>query len=230
VFCGTRLVFDGTEGVPSCFHVVCSRKCFWRYRGRRVPFSRFALPNSFLAVLGVTGPVFLFCAPGLIFDGTGASGPVFIFRASGLVFSSTEGVGSRFRDLHGRNRFRWYRGRPFPISCFALLVPSRTYSWRYQGRRVLFSRFALPNSFLAVPAPSGPVSLFCVPGLIFCGSEGVVSRFHVFRSRTYFRRFRRRRACFYVLRARIHFRRYRGRREPFSYFVLPDSFSAVPRV
>jgi hypothetical protein len=52
--------------------------------------------------------------------------------------------------------------------------------------------------------------MFCAPGPVFGGIEGVGSRFHVLRSRT-------------------HFRRYRRRRVPFSYFALRDPFLAVPR-
>jgi hypothetical protein len=52
--------------------------------------------------------------------------------------------------------------------------------------------------------------MFCAPGLIFDGIEGVGSRFHVLRSRT-------------------RFGRYRGRRVPVSCFALTNSFWAVPR-
>jgi hypothetical protein len=37
---------------------------------RQAPFSCFARPESFSAVLRASGPVFMFCAPRLIFDGT----------------------------------------------------------------------------------------------------------------------------------------------------------------
>jgi hypothetical protein len=56
----------------------------------------------------------------------------------------------------------------------------------------------------------GPFIMFCTPGLVFGGTEGVGSRFHDLLPRT----------CF---------RRYRGRRFPFSYFARPDSFWVVPR-
>jgi hypothetical protein len=207
MFCAPALVFYGTEGVGSRFPVWCARTYFLRYRGRRVPFSYFARPNSFS-------------------DETRELGPVFIF-------------------LHARTRFRPYRGRRLPFSCFALpdsfsaepraLVPvfmfcaprlafgvtdgvephfnvlhSRTRFWLYRGSRIPFSCFARPDSFSAVPRASGPVYMFCAPGLVFGGNEGVGSRFHVLRSRT-------------------HFWRYRWRRIPFSCFVLPNSFSVVPR-
>jgi hypothetical protein len=50
----------------------------------------------------------------------------------------------------------------------------------------------------------------CALGLVFCGAEGVGSRFH-------------------VLRARTHFLRYRGRLCPFSCLARPNLFSTVPR-
>jgi hypothetical protein len=140
-------VFGGTEGVGSIFRFLCSRTCFRRYRGSQVPFSRFALPDSFSAVPGTSGPVFLFCTPELIFDGT-------------------EGVGSHFHVLRSRTRFR-----------------------RYLGRMVSFSCFARPDSFSAVRRASCPVFMFCSPELVFGGTEGVWSRFHVLRVRTRFRRY-----------------------------------------
>jgi hypothetical protein len=79
-----------------------------------------------------------------------------------------------------------------------------------EGVGFRFHLFACPDSFLAVPMASGPVYMFCALGLVFGGNEGVGSRFHVLCSRT-------------------HFWRYRWRRIPFSCFVLPNSFSVVPR-
>jgi hypothetical protein len=161
------LIFGGTEGVQSRFHVLRSRTLFRWYRGRRVPFSSFrryrvcrvpfsyfARPYSFSTVLRAWVPVFIFCAPGLFFGGT-------------------EGVRSRFHVFRSGTRFR-----------------------RCRGRRVPFSRFALPDSFSAVPRASGPVFMFCAPGLIFGGAECLGSPFHVLRSRTRFRRYRGRRVSF----------------------------------
>jgi hypothetical protein len=110
-----------------------------------------------------------------------------MFCAPGLVFGRTEGVGSRFHVLSARTHFR-----------------------RYRGRRVLFSCIALPDSLSAVPSTSGPVFMFCAPGLVVGGAECVGSLFHVLRDRT-------------------RFRRYRGRCVPFLYFAFRNSFSAVPR-
>jgi hypothetical protein len=110
-----------------------------------------------------------------------------MFQAPRLVFDGTEGVGSHLHILRSRTRFRQYRGRPVP-----------------------FSWFALPDSFSAVPRASGLILIFCPPGLVFDGTQGVGSHFRVSRSR-------------------VHFRPYRGRRVPFSCFPLLDTFSAVLR-
>jgi hypothetical protein len=92
MFCALRLVLGGTEGVGFLFHVLRVRTNFRRYRGRLVPFSCFALQNSFSAGPRASSTVFMFCAPG-------------------LVFRCTEGVGSRFHVLRARTRFRPYCGR-----------------------------------------------------------------------------------------------------------------------
>jgi hypothetical protein len=109
-----------------------------------------------------------------------SSGPVLMFCAPRIIFDGTEVVGSRFHVLRPRTNFR-----------------------RYRGRHVLFSCFARPDSFSAVPRASGPIFMFCTPELVFGGTEGVGYRFH-------------------VLHVRTRFRRHRGSRVPFSYFALPD--------
>jgi hypothetical protein len=103
------------------------------------------------------------------------------------VFGGAECDGSCFHVLRSRTRFRRYRGREVPFSCFAF-----------------------PDIFLVVRKALAPVLMLCAPRLVFDGTVGVGS-------------------CFHVLRVRTHFRRQRGRRVPFSCFALPDSFSAVPR-
>jgi hypothetical protein len=225
MFCAHGFVFGGAEGVHSHSHVSRSRAFFWPYRGRRVPFSCFVLPDSFSTVPRASSPVFMFCAPGLIFGGT-------------------EGIRSLFHVMRSLTRFQRYRGRRVPFSCFALpdsfsAVPrasgpffmfcanglafggtegvgsrfhflcSQTHLWRCRVCWVPFSCFACPDSFSMEQRASGPVFMFCAPGLILDGIEGVGSRVH-------------------VLRARTRFQRYRGRRVPFSCFVLPNLFSAVP--
>jgi hypothetical protein len=207
MFYAPELIFGGIECVRSRFHVLLtlthfrwyrghrvpfhvlrSRTHFRRYRRRRVPFSCFALPDSFSAVPRASGPVLMFCAPGLVFRGT-------------------KGVRFLFHVLRSQTHFR-----------------------RYRRRRVSFSCFALPDSFSAVPRVSGPLFMFCAPGLIFGRTEGVGSRFHVLRSRNHFKRYRGRRVPFHVLRTQTRFRQYRGRPILFSCFTRPDSFSAVPRL
>jgi hypothetical protein len=89
MFCAPALIIGETEGVGSHFHVLRYRTRFGRYCGRRVPFSCFALADSFSIVPRASGPVFTFCAPGLIFGGT-------------------EGVGSRFQVLRSLTHFRRY--------------------------------------------------------------------------------------------------------------------------
>jgi hypothetical protein len=223
IFCATRPIFGGTDGVGSRFYVLLSRIRFRRYRRRLVPFSCFALPDSFSAVPRVWCPVLMFCAPGPIFGGT-------------------DGFWSRFHVLRYQTNFRRYRGRRVPFSCFAL-----------------------PHPFLAVPTASGLVFILCAPGRVFGSTVGVGSHFHVLRSRTRFRRYRRCLVLFFmfcapghifsgteclvsrchvlcsrtrfrryrwrrdVLRSRSLFLRYRGRRVPYSRFALPIPFSAVPR-
>jgi hypothetical protein len=226
MFCVPELFFGGTEAVGSRFHVLCPQTRFWRSRGRSIPFSCLPLPGMFLAVPRVSGPFFMFCAPGIFFGGI-------------------EGVRSHLHVLRSRTRFRRYRGHQVPFSCFALpdsfsavlrvsgpvfmfcvsvlvfdgtkvvgsrfhFLCSQTHFWRCRVCWVPFSCFACPDSFWMVPRASGPVFMFCAHELFFGGTEGVVSCFHVFCSRTHFRQ------------CRVHW-------IPFSCFARPDSFLAVPR-
>jgi hypothetical protein len=148
-----------------------------------------------------------FVCPDLFSTVPRASDPVFMFCALGQVFGGAECVGSRFHVLRSRTHFQRYGTKGVGSRFHVLRV--RTHFRRKRGCLVLFSCFALPESFPTVPRESGPVFKLCAPGLIFGGTVGIGFRFHVLRSRT----------CF---------RRYRGRRVPFSCFVLPDSFLAVP--
>jgi hypothetical protein len=184
IFYAPGLVFGGTGGVGSRFHVVRGRARFRRYRRRRVLFSSIALPDSFSAIPGASGHVFIFvrpdsislvprasglifmfCALGIVVGGTEdggscfmfcAPGPFFVFCAPRLVFGGNKGVGSHFYVLRVQTHFRLYRGRRVPFSCFAL-----------------------PDSFSAVSSVSGPAFMFCALGLFFGRIEGVVSYFHV---------------------------------------------------
>jgi hypothetical protein len=88
MFCAPGLIFDGPEGAGFGFLVL-------RCRVRQVPFSCFALRDSFSAKTRVLGPVLMFCAPGVVSHGT-------------------EGVGSRFEVLRSRIRYWRYHGHRVP--------------------------------------------------------------------------------------------------------------------
>jgi hypothetical protein len=120
--------------------------------------------DSFWAVPRTSGPVFMFCAPELVFD-------------------RTEGVGSRYHVLIFWIRLGRYRRRRVSFSCFALsdsfwaiprasgpvfmfcasrlfwgctesdrsrfhVLRSRTHFRLYRVRRVPFSYFAHTNSYV----------------------------------------------------------------------------------
>jgi hypothetical protein len=224
-FCTLKLVFDGTKGFGSRFHVLRCRTRFRRSGGRRVSFPCFALSDSFSAVPRAVDTVFMFCAPYLFLTVPTVPSPVFMFYAPGLIFGGTEHVGSCFHVLLFRTRFWRFRGRQLPFSYFALPTRFR----RCGGRQIFFSCFALPDSFFrssegvgshfhvlrpysfsTVPKASASVFKFCTLKLVFDDTEGLGSRFH-------------------VLRCKTRFRRCGGRQVPFSCFALPNSFSAVPR-
>jgi hypothetical protein len=173
-----------------------------------------------------------------------ASGPVFMFCALGLVWGGNVGAGYRFHVLLSRTYLGRYQGRRVPISWFALpdsisaeprapvpifmfcaarivwggiegvrscfqVLRSHIFFSCTEGVRSLF-QVCTSQLVLGVTRVSGPVFMLCSPRLVLGGTEGGGSNFHVLHSRT-------------------HFRRYRGHRAPFSCFALPDSFSVVPR-
>jgi hypothetical protein len=144
MFCTPILIFSGTEGVGFIIHVLSSRTHFRWYRGRRVPFSCIALPDTFWAVPRASSPVFMFCA----------------FR---LFFGGTEGVGCRYHILRSYTHFVRYRGCRVSFH----VLRSWTPFGRYQGRQVHYSCFAHPDLFSAIPRVCGPVFIFCAPGHIF---------------------------------------------------------------
>jgi hypothetical protein len=201
MFCAPGLFFDGSEGVRSHFHVLIARTRFRWYRGRRVPFSYFARQtryrryrgcrvmfscfacwDSFSTVPRASGPVFMFCAPGHIFGGAEGVCSSFHVLRSRTRFQRCGGVGSYFHVLRSRTRFRRCGGRHYHF----YVLRAQTLFQQYRRRKVSFSCFELPDMFLAVRRASGPFLMFCAPGLIFGGSEGVGSRFHVLSSRTCF--------------------------------------------
>jgi hypothetical protein len=151
----------------SHFLILLSRSRLRRYRGRRVPISCFALPDSFSMVPRALGLVFMFCAPKLVFGGT-------------------EGADSYFNDLRSQTHFRRYRGRRAPFACFAL---SDLFSTVPRSSGPIFMFFA-PG--LVLGGTEGVRSRFHIlrSRLIFDGTEDVVSRLHVLCSRTLIRRHR----------------------------------------
>jgi hypothetical protein len=192
MFRALGLVFGGTVGVGSHFHALRTRTRFRRYRRCWVPFSCFHSRTRFWRCGRRQAPFLCFVLSGSFSAVPRASGPVFMFCAPGLIFSGIEVVGSHIHFLHSRTHFRWYRGCRVP---FLYFTRPDSFSTDPRASGPVFMFCAL-DSFSAVPRASGPVFIFCVSALIFCGTEGVGSRFHVFRSRT-------------------HFRLYRGRRVPF---------------
>jgi hypothetical protein len=222
MFCAPGLVLCRTECVGSCFQVLRAWNRFRLYRGSRVPFACFARHDSFSTVVRASGPVFMFCALGLVFGGT-------------------EGVGSRFHVLCAQTNYRRRQGLQMSFSCFALPDSFR----RYRERRVPFSCFALLDSFSAIPRASSPVFKFCAQNHFrrYRGSrvsfssfarmdlfsavpraltEGVGSRSQVLRARTLFDGKEGVGPYFHVLGARTHFPRYRGRQLPFSCFACTE--------
>jgi hypothetical protein len=226
ILCVLELIFGNTEGDGARFHVLRARIRFRLYRRHRDPFTCFAFPNSFSAVPRASGSIFMFCAHGLFFGGTKGVGSRFHVFQPGLVFGGTKGVGSRFHVFQPGLVFGGTKG----VGSLFNALRARARFRRYQGRRVPFSSFVRPDSFSKVPRVSGPVFMFRAPRLVFGGTEGVGSRFNVFRARSHFRWYRGRRTRLHVLHSRTHFRRYRGRQFPFLCFARPDSFSSVPLV
>jgi len=243
-FCMPERVFGATECVVSRFHFSRSRMRFRRYRIRRVPVSRFTLPDAFSALPSESGRVFTFCVAGRIFGGT-------------------ECVGYRSHVLRSRTHFQRYRVHRVPFSIFALPDPFSALPTVSDP----FSSFALPDVFSAVLSASCPIFTSYAPGRIFGVSECVSPHFQVLRSRKHFRRYRVRQvlfsrftlpdefsplpnasclvftfcaprlifdatefitSCFHVLRSRTRFGCYRLRRVPFSRFTLRDAFSTLP--
>jgi hypothetical protein len=92
-----------------------------------------------------------------------ASGPVFMFCAPELIFGGTEGVGSHFNVLLSGTRFRWFRGLRVLISYFAL---SNLFSVALRASGHVFMFYA---SGLVFDGTVGVRSyfMFCNLGLVF---------------------------------------------------------------
>jgi hypothetical protein len=179
MFCAPGPIWGGTDGFRSLFHVLRSLTNFRWYRGRRVSFSCFALPDPFSAVSRRRFPFLCFAVPDSFSAVPRASGAVFRFCARGFCFGGTEGDRFCFTVLRSRTRFRRYRGHHVTSSCFSL-----------------------PDPFSLVPSSSGPIFMFCATAIIFGGNEGVGSRFLILRSQNRFQLYRGRRvpfSCFVLL-------------------------------
>jgi hypothetical protein len=206
MFCATGLVSGGTAGVRYRFQVLRSRTRFWRYRGRRVPFSSFALPDSFSTVPKASGFVFMFCAPGLFLSGT-------------------EGAESRFHVLHSRTRFGRYLGRQVPFSSFALLdiifpVP------RASG---LVLKFCAPRQVFGGNEGVGYRFQVLRSRTHFRRYRGFGYRFRVLRSRTLFGRYRGCQGSFSSFALPDTFLAVPRVSGAVFMFCAPDTFWALPR-
>jgi hypothetical protein len=234
MFCAPTLIFCYTEGVGSRFHVLRSLTHIWRYRGRRVTFSFLRSLIHVRRLRGRRVSFSCFTLSALFWAVPRASDPVVMSYASGLIFVGTDGAGSSYYISRSQTHFRRYRGRHYPCSYFALLdsflavsrascplfmfctlglvlggtegVGSRLHIllsgarfWRYRGRRVLFSCFALLNLFWAVPRAPGQVFMFCAHGSVVGDTEGVGPHFHILSPRTRFRRNRGHRFPFWAV-------------------------------
>jgi hypothetical protein len=152
MFYALRPVLDGTEGTWSYFHMLCLQTHFRRYRGRRVPFSYFALLDPIWAVPRTSVPVFMFCASVLIFSGTDDAQSSFHVLPPGLIFGGTKDIGVSFLCFAIPDSF-WAvpraSGSVFIFCAFGLIFDST------DGARFSF--------------------MFCASGLIFDGIEGAGS-------------------------------------------------------
>jgi hypothetical protein len=133
MFCTPGLIFDGTEGVETRFHILCARTHFRRYRGRSFPFSCFALSDSFSAEPRASAPVLMFLRSRTHFRRCGGCQVPFCCFARPDSFSAVP---------------RWSG----PVFLVLMFFRSRTCFWRYGGCRVSFSYFVLPDMFSAVPS------------------------------------------------------------------------------
>jgi len=165
-FCAFGRVLGVTERVVSRLQVLRSGTRFRCYRGYRVLFSSFALPDAFWAIPGALCPVFKFCAPGRVFD-------------------VDKRVGTRLHVLRSPTLFRRFRAHQDPFSLFAL--PYKLSALPSASGTIL--TFCDPGRVLDVTEGVGPFYKFCAPGCVLGVTEGVKSCLQVLRSRTRFRQY-----------------------------------------
>jgi hypothetical protein len=118
----------------------------------------------------VSGPIFMFCALGLVLGGIDGVESHFHVLCSRICLGLyTEGVGCRFHVLLSRNYFVRCRGLRAPFSCFAL---SKSFGDVPRASGPVFMFCAAEHVF-GVPRALGPVFMFCATGLVLGGTAGV---------------------------------------------------------
>jgi hypothetical protein len=160
-----------------------------------------------------------------------ASSPVFMFCAPELIFGGTNGVRTLFRRCGGRPdaflTVPMASTPQLPLSYFALpdsfstvprasgpifmFCPSELVFGNTDDVSFRFHVLRPQTRFRRYRANQVPFSYFAIPDSFFTGTEGVGSHLH-------------------ILRGRIRFRRDRSRLHLFLCFALPDTFSTVRRV
>jgi hypothetical protein len=126
IFWAPRIVWCGTDSVGFRFHVLRSPTRFGLYRGRRVHFSCFALPDSFGAIPSAPGLIVMFCVPPTCFGhyrGLQVHFSCFALPYSFGVITRAPGPVLMFcgpSTLRSRTRLGRYRGRRVQCSCFVL--------------------------------------------------------------------------------------------------------------
>jgi hypothetical protein len=165
MFCAPELVWGGTEGARSRFHVLRSADPFW-------------------AVPWAPGPVFMFCAPDLMGGGTEGVGSRFHVLCSQICFGLYRERCVQFSCFALLNSFRAVPRAPCPV--FMFCVPP-THFGRYRGLRV---QFCAPELVGGGTEGVGSRFSIIVPRPVLGGTRGAVSSFHVLRSRTRLGRYR----------------------------------------
>jgi hypothetical protein len=108
---------DSFSAVPSASKPV---SCFQPCRVRRVLFICFVRPNSFSAVRGRQVLFSCFVRRNSFSAAPRVSAPIFMFCAPEIIFGGTECVVSRFHVMRAQTRFQRCRVHRLPFSYFVL--------------------------------------------------------------------------------------------------------------
>jgi hypothetical protein len=157
MFCSLELVWGGTVGVGSSFHVLHFRTRFRRYRGRQVQISCFALPDPFSEVKRVPSSAFMFCASELILHGTEGIMYCFHVLCSGTNFGRYRGLRVQFSCFELPKSFSavpWTTSLVFMFCAFGLVLGN------IEGTDFSFLGFAQPESFSAISRALCPIFKF----------------------------------------------------------------------